>query len=66
MGQIIKRKNMDRYDKGVVKLQAIVHKHYKDNIRVVDGVKQPPVYVFYDEAEDFYDTIDDSKNLISA
>lgn len=33
MGQIIKRKNMDRYDKGVVKLQAIVHKHFKDNVR---------------------------------
>jgi hypothetical protein len=31
--QTIKRATMDRYDKGVVKTQAIAHKHFKDNGR---------------------------------
>jgi hypothetical protein len=42
-------------------INYVLQKH----IRWVDGVKQPPAYFFYNKSESVFDTIDDSKNLVT-
>ncbi len=46
------------------RISIVINYVLRKQTRQVDGVKQTPVYLFYDESPFVYDTIDDSKELV--